>query len=209
MLHLVATRLGKQYGNQWILRQVSLDIPPGRHLAVTGVNGSGKSTLLKLLAGAAQPSEGSMEYTSAGKKIPVESVYRHISWAAPYVQPPLQLKLDELYALHFRFRPCRLAQAQACLEALELARHTSKRLSELSSGLLQRAQLGLALFTDTPVLLLDEPTGFLDEAGRSHMLRLIGEHSQGRTLLLASNDPREYAHISARIQIVQGRVKAL
>jgi ABC-type multidrug transport system ATPase subunit len=209
MPHVVASGLGKQYGRQWIVRHVALDLPPGTHLAITGANGSGKSTLLKLLAGAAHPTQGTVQYMLQGKPIPQESHFSYLSWAAPYVQPPLQLQLAELYRLHFAFRPCRLPSPEACLEALGLQAHSLKRLSELSSGLLQRTQLGLALFTDTPLLMLDEPTSFLDATTRDLMMALIRSHSQGRTLLLASNEPREYAHLSQRVLIQNGRLQPL
>lgn len=209
MPHVVASGLGKQYGRQWIVRHVQLDLPPGTHLAITGANGSGKSTLLKLLAGAAHPTQGTVQYVRHGKPLPQEAHYSYLSWAAPYVQPPLQLQLAELYRLHFAFRPCRLLSPEVCLEALGLEPHTHKRLSELSSGLLQRAQLGLALFTEAPLLMLDEPTSFLDATTREMMMALIHTHSQGRTLLLASNEPREYEHLTQQVRIANGRLQPL
>lgn len=183
--------MGKQYGTQTLFRGLELAIEAGSTWLIKGANGTGKSTLLKILAGYERPTWGSIGYTLAGHKLDPDQLALHLSWYGPYIGRYSQLKLQEWYGLHFRFRPCLLGSAAQCLEATQLSAHGSKRLSELSSGMLQRAAVGLALFTQSSLLLLDEPTSNMDSERAEQTLGLIDTHLNGRTLVLASNLERE------------------
>jgi ABC-type multidrug transport system ATPase subunit len=109
-----------------------------------------------------------------------------------------------MYGLHFKLKPCRLSGGiEACIEALNLAPHRQKALRHFSSGMLQRAKLGLALFSASDVLLLDEPTSFMDEANIRFALSLIEQHQGNRTLLLASNLPHEMELAPLKVSLIQ------
>jgi ABC-type multidrug transport system ATPase subunit len=202
MLSLNATTLGHQYHHRWVFRGVELAMAPGEAWVITGDNGSGKSTLLRILAGKMAPAMGEVQYRLGGKPLSPRELYRHLSWMGPQHELYDDLRLLEATQLHFRFKPCALSGgADEVLRRLDLLHHAHKPLKLLSSGLLQRARLGLALYSQTPLLILDEPTSYLDPHQAERMLTLIDEARQGRTYILASNRPEEYQQLSNRLAL--------
>lgn len=193
MMQVSLSGTGIQFQQRWLFSNLSLELAPGSFTLITGRNGSGKSTLLRLLAGQMAPHEGSAQWQLNGIHIPPEEVYAHLAWAAPSIEPPPELTVADAYELHFAIKPCLLPSWKHCLAELELDSHAHKPLARLSSGLLQRARLGLALYSNTPMLLLDEPTEFMDETNAARALALVRQYSQGRTVAVASNLPREFA----------------
>ena len=77
--------VAKRYRREWILRKVNLVIESGSSIAIEGPNGSGKSTLLRMLSGHLTPSKGKISYSVQGSPVPLDEVYRHLSYAAPYI----------------------------------------------------------------------------------------------------------------------------
>ncbi len=201
MMAIEARGLGHQFNQHWVFRNLAFSIPAGGSLAILGANGAGKSTLVKLIAGQLTHTEGTLAHTVAGKTIEAENLYRHLSWCAPYIEAYPALTVQESFALHFRFKACLLSGAAECLDMLQLTAHARKPLHQLSSGLLQRVYLGLALFSQSALLLLDEPTSHMDEANAAFALALVTAHRAGRTLVLASNMEREYEHFHERLPL--------
>lgn len=201
---LRATGLGKQFYNRWLFRQISLQLRSGERLAIIGRNGAGKSTLLRMLAGQMIPTEGRVSCTLQGSPVPAARLQEHVSWAAPYVDLYPDLTLAEHIQLHFRFRNCLLDDPASLIPLIGLEAHAGKPLRFYSSGMYQRARVGLALATRADLLLLDEPTSNLDEATAEQMFRLIERFSEGRILILASNLHREYSAIPQRIYLGDG-----
>ena len=122
----------------------------------------------------------------------ITQLYPHISWSAPYLDLYLDLTLEEHLNMHFRFKKCLLDDEKEVMKILQLEKHKHKKLRYYSSGMLQRAKVGLALFTQTPILLLDEPTSNMDTQNADKILTLIEENLQNRIFILASNMEREY-----------------
>lgn len=160
-------------------------------LALTGTNGSGKSTLMRIIAGQMSASEGKCYYIQNEKKIPYEQMYRHISWTGPQIMIYPDFNLSEHINLHFQFKKCLLPNPSEIISLLNLEEHADKKLRFYSSGMLQRVKLGLALFSHSDILLLDEPTSNMDEKNAIFMLSLIEEYRQNRILIIASNLERE------------------
>jgi len=97
--------IGRRYNREWVFRKLDHTFVCGKKYAVLGPNGSGKSTLLKTLSGSLAPSEGKLRYERAdGTEIPPESVYRHLTIAAPYAELIEDLSLREMLDFHFRFK---------------------------------------------------------------------------------------------------------
>lgn len=201
MLELSASELGHHFNHRWLFRRLRCQLAPAEILAVLGPNGSGKSTLLSLFAGQRRPIEGTLSWKLDGRALPPEQVYRHLAWSGPFTELYPDLSLAEAFRLHFRFKSCLLPSRDDCLHELRLQHERNKPLKYFSSGMLQRAKLGLALFTDSALLMLDEPTSFMDSANARFSLNLIEEHRQSRTTLLASNLPREVEGIRARLSL--------
>lgn len=191
-LHIALQQVGKQFYRRWIFREISTELAPGSRLALVGTNGSGKSTLLRIIAGQLGPTEGTVSYHQAGKRLNVASVYQHISWAGPQVEMYTELSLEELLDFHFRLKPCLLSSPTDIIALLRFEGHSQKPLKYFSSGMQQRAKVGIALLTASPVLLLDEPTSNMDAENARRMLLLIEQYRKGRTFVLASNMEREF-----------------
>ena len=193
--------VGKKYIRNWLFKDISFSLREKKKLALVGTNGSGKSTLLRIIAGQTSPSKGKIRYKEAGKNIPLDQAYQHISWMGPYLEVFPELTLEELFNLHFRFKAPLLSSIEEIIEKLNLSADKHKMLNYYSSGMLQRAKVGMALFSSSQVLFLDEPTSNMDKKNAQLILRLIEEFLGNRLFVLASNMEREYEAFSHKLQL--------
>lgn len=192
---------GKRYNREWIFRSISYRFASPGHYAITGSNGSGKSTLLQVIGGATTHSEGEIQYTFQGKTVSnSDAVYRHLAIAAPYLELIEEMTALELLQFHHGFKPLSLPVTEI-LSQVQLGRAADKQIRYFSSGMKQRLKLAQAFFSETPLLLLDEPTSNLDADGIAIYHRLIETCTNNRLVLISSNDPQEYESCSAKIKI--------
>lgn len=202
MLKIQLEKASKRFQYEWIFKNLSLDLKQGDSLAITGGNGSGKSTLLKCLSGAIPISSGKITFENAGQAIPESDWYKYLSISAPYLELPEEFSLLELINFHFKFKsPLDQIQSRELVEILYLDQHLAKPVSQFSSGMKQRLKLGLALFSDVPLILLDEPTSNLDKKGIAWYTDLIKSHQNNRTVVVCSNEPREYEFCKQKLAL--------
>lgn len=202
MLEITAEGLGKKYFREWIFRKADYHFHTGRAYAVTGPNGSGKSTLLKTLSGAIPATEGKLRYELNGKKIESDNWPRYLSYAAPYLELIEEFTLQELLQFHFSLKKRQNEIKEENLaEKMLLKDALFKQIKYFSSGMKQRLKLGLAFFTDTPLLLLDEPTSNMDSRGVDWYLSQIEEVKEKKLLIICSNQPSEYGFCQEVIDI--------
>jgi len=193
--------VGRRFNQEWIFRNIDYSFLPGEKYAVLGPNGSGKSTLLSVLLGNLSPSEGTISYKS-GIDIPVEDIYKSISFAAPYLDLIEEFTLQETISFHFKFKAFYEGMsAESVLDLLGLAKSQDKALKYFSSGMKQRTKLVLACCSNTPLLFLDEPTSNLDKQGMSWYLQLIERFSANRTLIIGSNQESEYSFCNHFVEL--------
>jgi len=193
--------VGRRFNQEWIFRNVDYTFLPGEKYAVLGPNGSGKSTLLSVLLGNLSPSEGQISYRAA-QDVPVEEIYRSISFAAPYLDLIEEFTLQETINFHFKFKAFYEGMsAGSVLDLLGLAKSQDKALKYFSSGMKQRTKLALACCANTPILLLDEPTSNLDKQGMAWYLQLIERFSEKRMLIIGSNQESEYSFCNHFVQL--------
>lgn len=182
-LHL----LGKRFKQRWLFRQLNCAVySPG--IAILGPNGSGKSTLLQIISGFILPTEGKVAWKMSGKDIPASLLHQYVSISTPYLDIIEEFTFPELILFQQKFKPLRhnLTPADVLrISGLESAAHT--RLFDYSSGMKQRAKLSLAIFSDTPALLLDEPCANLDTSAILWYNDIINEFTKNRLLIIASN----------------------
>lgn len=177
-------------------------IAAGNRYAVLGPNGSGKSTFLQVLAGSLTPSEGAVEYRLGTDVIDVDGIFEHLSMAAPYLELVEEFTLTETIDFHFRFKKFRPGlDAPELIRLLNFGNSAHRQVRHFSSGMKQRVKLALAIGSDTPLLLLDEPTANFDEQGIQWYHSLIDRFAQGRTVVVCSNQPHEYAFCPEHIVI--------
>jgi ABC-type multidrug transport system ATPase subunit len=185
--------LSKRFNREWIFRDLTFHFQSDKIYAITGPNGSGKSTLLQILWGQMPPSSGTITYFSGDDKIPDEHIYQLVSIATPYMDLIEEFTLQEQLEFHFKTRRVKTAYTVAqIIEALYLEEATDKYISNFSSGMKQRLKLGLAFYTDSPVLFLDEPGTNLDERAFAWYTEHLEKFRPGKLVFIASNQPDEY-----------------
>jgi ABC-type multidrug transport system ATPase subunit len=202
------SRLGKKFNKAWLFRNIDLEMETGGSYALLGINGSGKSTLLQLIAGNISPSEGSIIYQNGNDPISSEEIYSHISLSAPYLELPEELTLNEIIDFHFRFKDVHpLLSAGSILEITGLKTSADKPLKLFSSGMRQRVKLCLAICSDTPLLLLDEPCTNLDAQGVEWYMEMIRKFGSNRITLVASNQQQEYSFCRERLNLADYKLR--
>jgi ABC-type multidrug transport system ATPase subunit len=200
-MKLEASNLAKRFNREWIFRRFDYTFEPGKIYAITGPNGSGKSTLLRILWGQLPASSGDVKHFVDGQ-ISLSEVYRHVSIATPYMDLVEEFTLEEMVDFHFKFKKAIPGMTrQDIIARLDLRDGGGKAVASFSSGMKQRLKLGLAFFTSTPFLFLDEPSTNLDERSLRWYRGLLDE-LQNRLVLIASNQPHEYPETAARIDIM-------
>lgn len=199
-MHIQLKNAGKRYNREWIFRHLSVTIAAGARCAITGANGSGKSTLLQLIAAAIEPSEGTIEWTQENKPIAAENMYRYIGFCAPYLQLIEEMTAMEFLVFHNNFKPLSHPPAQI-LEIVQLSKAKDKAIQFYSSGMKQRLKLAQAIFTLSPLLLLDEPCSNFDLNGIELYHHLIENYTKEKTLVVSSNDENEYRFCGQVISI--------
>ena len=193
---------GRRFNQEWIFRNFSYQFKMGEKYAILGPNGSGKSTLLSVILGNLSPSEGTIDYQNEGKAIREDEIYQYISFAAPYLDLIEEFSLQETIDFHFQFKGFQEGMdAAQVLHRLGLAKSQDKPLKYFSSGMKQRTKLALACCSDTPILLLDEPTSNLDVQGINWYHQLIGDYAQNRLVVVCSNQEVEYSFCDHFIQV--------
>jgi ABC-type multidrug transport system ATPase subunit len=202
MNQLLVESVSKKYHRTWIFRDLSFSLSEGQSLILTGPNGSGKSTLLRILAGRESPSEGKVSLRLGGQDVPRDQWYRHLGWAGPWMDLYPDLTLAEMAKLHFSLRTCLVPQGfSGVIDVLALGQHRDKQLRVFSSGMLHRVKVGLALFSQSSLLLLDEATANLDPENAAFIFQLISEYQKDRMLIFATNAADEFDRFGTRLHL--------
>ena len=217
---LLATGIVAGYAGRQVLKQVDALIPDGKITAMIGANGSGKSTLLRTLARIIQPVQGTVLLD--GKSIfslPGKTVARTLALLPQNPLSPDGLTVRQL--CHFGRHPHKtlLARLTAddeniideALSATGLSDLAERNLDELSGGQRQRAWIAMALAQETPLLLLDEPTTYLDIAHQIEVLELLRKlnRTRNRTIVMVVHDLNQAAQFADHvIALVNGAVHA-
>ena len=193
-MKILLENLGKKFRKEWIFRKVNLTFELGNNYTFVGPNGSGKSTLLQVLAGAMPHTEGNITYSSENQAVNIDEIFKKIVIAAPYLELVEEFTLQESVEFHQKFKPLKdNISATQLIDLLQLSAHKDKTVKNFSSGMKQRLKLGLAFYSESPIILLDEPTSNLDVQGTAWYLEQIEKHTANRLLIICSNQPNEYA----------------
>lgn len=193
-MEIVLDQIGHRFNREWIFRNISAGFTSGNAYAILGTNGSGKSTLLQIISGHLYPSAGKVQYTLHNSVVPDEKVFNHVSLAAPYAELIEEFTLEEMVSFHLKFRKLiNGLDSGSLIEMTGLGRSRGKALKYYSSGMKQRVKLALAILSDVPVVLLDEPASNLDAEGIAWYRDLVAGHAADRIIIICSNSqPAEY-----------------
>lgn len=195
---LAVADLELRYGPRSVIDGLSLTVPHAGFTVIIGPNGCGKSTLLRALSRMLRPASGVVSLDGADlARLRTKQVARRISTLAQAPATPTAITVADLVArgrnpYQSILRQWSAADDAAVTRALaevEMTEHAERLVEELSGGQRQRAWLAMALAQETPILLLDEPTTYLDISHQVDVLDLCSRlHAGGRTLVAVLHD---------------------
>jgi ABC-type multidrug transport system ATPase subunit len=199
---MLLSKAGKRFNRDWIFRNFSFEFLAGQSYAIVGPNGSGKSTLLQTLSSSMEVSEGVIEWQINNQKIDTEKVYKHISISAPYLDVIEEMTAMEFLSFHNQFKSYQAGiSVRGIIEIIGLEKAANKQIRYYSSGMKQRVKLAQAIFTNAPLLLLDEPCTNMDATGIQLYHDLIKNYCQDKTIIVSSNDVVEHSFCNEQINI--------
>ena len=189
----------KRFNKEWIFKNLSFQFEAGKDYALVGNNGSGKSTLLQIIAGYSGLTKGSIDWNP----FDANTIYEQISFAAPYLELVEEFTATEQFEFQAQFKPIQKdLSTEKILELIGLKNAAHKQIRYYSSGMKQRLKLALAIFSDCPILLLDEPCSNLDKEGYALYDTLIKEYAMHKLIIVGSNDPAEYHFCKAQVNLM-------
>lgn len=205
-LYITLQNAGKRFNRDWIFRKFDHTFETGKSYAITGPNGSGKSTLLQCIASSTQISEGTIKNRSMANGessiINDEDFFKLIAIVAPYLEVIEEMTATEFLQFHASFKPLITSiTIPEILETIGLQAAANKQIRFYSSGMKQRIKLAQAVFSDVPVLLLDEPCTNLDAPGYDLYHRLINDFCKDKIIIVSSNDINEYDFCTEKLSI--------
>ncbi len=217
LTHLEIDNLSSRYGNDSILKGVSLSVDQGEVLSIIGPSGSGKSTLLRVLIGLTPPSggvvhlpEGAVDYGSRRSlralrdKMSIVfqeyNLFQNMTVMRNVTVAPIKIRK--------RSRDQVEGEALALLEKVGMAHKRDAYPDELSGGQQQRVAIARALATKPDILLLDEVTAALDPERVNEVLETIRAlTSEGITMLIVSHEMAFVREVSTRVAMMdEGRL---
>ncbi len=201
------------YDRSIISRELSIGVPDGSFTAIIGPNGCGKSTLLRALARVLVPSEGRVVLDGrAIGEYKTKQVARILGLLPQSSLAPEGIRVADLVArgrspyqsLIQQWRPSDEQAVSRALEATRLTELSDRLVDELSGGQRQRVWVAMLLAQDTPIMLLDEPTTFLDIAHQYELMELFRDfHDSGKTLVAVLHDLGQAARYADHLIVMR------
>ncbi|GJM27794.1 MAG: heme ABC exporter ATP-binding protein CcmA [Cyclobacteriaceae bacterium] len=192
-MKIVLDKVSKRFNQNWLFKELDYQFTFGSSYAITGANGTGKTTLLKIISGMIPCSKGTIDHFLDDKKLEPDHLYKYLSFVAPYMEIPEELSFNEFLKFHFTLkRKIKGYSIPDIALSAGLSHAAHKPLHTFSSGMKQRAKLAMGFFSETPVLLLDEPTTNLDLAGTQWYRQEMKKLRPDKLLIISSNQTSEY-----------------
>lgn len=192
--------VSKKFANQFVLKDINLNIDDGEQVLFVGQNGAGKSSLMRTILGEYIPTSGSVAIDGFDSFKQRSRALRGISFV-PQTPPPLKLSLNEL--IYFAERTADASRAgivKFCDEMeLDLSSNLNKPFHKLSGGMKQKFLIALAFGRASKAMIFDEPTANLDPSAREHFKTLLRKYAKDKSLIF----------ISHRLDEVEGLVKRM
>lgn len=194
--------ISKRFQRHWIFKDINTAFLSANAYAILGANGSGKSTLMRVIAGIQNPSVGKVKYSLNDTEIKQDKIFSYVSFCAPSQEIVEEFTLSEFLNFHFSFKQIHSnLSVSDIIDLTGLDAAKDKQIADYSSGMKQRVKLAQAIFTDSPILLLDEPCTNLDDNGVKQYHSWIAEFTKDKLVIVASNDNKEYSFCKNFIQM--------
>lgn len=196
-----------------LLSQMNLTLEEGALTALIGRNGAGKSTLLRAVSGSERPLGGSIIVNGKDlSRLPYSEVARMIALVSTERLMVGALTVREMVELGRQPHTGFMGRLDAhdrevvnrALASTRIMHMSEKMMSQLSDGERQKVMIARALAQETPVIILDEPTAFLDVANRIRTMQLLSQlaHEQGKAVLLSSHDISQTLRLADSLWLV-------
>ncbi|HIW90596.1 MAG TPA: ATP-binding cassette domain-containing protein [Candidatus Corynebacterium avicola] len=199
---LVVDDLTVSFRRHRVLDNISLRARPGRVYALLGLNGAGKSTLFNAVLGLVKPDDGRIRVQGRDwDRACLDDIGASVNGPALYPQ----LSATNNLLVHARLTGTDPSVIPGLLEEVGLAHTGRKHARSFSTGMKVRLALAIALLTDPPVLLLDEPQNGLDPQGISYLRELIRRLAdEGKSVIISSHQLSEVARMADDIGVLAG-----
>lgn len=218
-MRLRTENLTVSYGSQTVLDGLSLTLPEGKITALLGPNGCGKSTLLNCFSRLLAPKSGTVWLEEHPiNRLTSRQFARQLALLPQHHLTPEGITVRELVSygrspwvsLWGRLSVEDNARVNVAMSQTQTHHLAERRLTELSGGQRQRAFLAMVLAQDTPVVLLDEPTTYLDINHQVELMRLMGTlKTQGKTVVAVLHDLNQASRYCDHLVVLaNGRVMA-
>ena len=204
-------------GNVMVLKGVNVEAKPLEFISIVGANGAGKTTLLKVVNGMLKPFKGQVSVlgqdlgqcnslSALRKDIAVVPQKSNSNRFPIRVEEAVMMGRYGKIGLLRNPKPKDWEKAYEAMEAAGIRQFSKKLVYELSGGEQQKVALARALAQEPLILLLDEPTTYLDSASRSEIMEIIhsAHHQKGLTTLLVSHDPHLVEQYSDKTYLLEG-----
>lgn len=216
MTAITTNRLTVGYRGHRVVEDISLSLPCGRLVCLLGPNGAGKSTLLRTLCGFQPPIAGTV--TISGSDITTMSaaeVARLVS--VVLTDRPLTPSLTAAEMVGMGRAPYtgfwgRLSDddrrlVSEAMQTVGIAPLATRRMGQLSDGELQKVMIAKALAQHTPVIVLDEPTAFLDYPSKVAVMKTLARlaHDEGKTILMSTHDLELAAQLGDELMEIENK----
>lgn len=216
MTAITTNRLTVGYRGHRVVEDISLSLPCGRLVCLLGPNGAGKSTLLRTLCGFQPPIAGTV--TISGSDITTMSaaeVARLVS--VVLTDRPLTPSLTAAEMVGMGRAPYtgfwgRLSDddrrlVSEAMQTVGIAPLATRRMGQLSDGELQKVMIAKALAQHTPVIVLDEPTAFLDYPSKVAVMKTLARlaHNEGKTILMSTHDLELAAQLGDELMKIENK----
>lgn len=202
MLSLEKLTIG--YSGRVIASDLTAVLPTGSLTALVGRNGMGKSTLLRTLAGLLLPLSGSVSPMPSARDVAIV-LTTPIGVEALTVADVVALGRIPHTGLTGRLHAADFAAIDHALELCAITHLRERRIGHISDGERQRAMIARAIAQDTPVILLDEPTAFLDYPSKVAVLQLLKRLcAEGKTILFSTHDLELAFQLADRLWMLDG-----
>jgi len=216
---LAADGLRLAYEDRVVVEDLSVAVPDGSFTVVVGPNACGKSTLLRALARTLAPRAGTVLLDGRPiTALPSKDVARRLALLPQGPVAPEAITVEDLVSrgrypyqrLLRQWSPEDARAVAVAMAATGVSDLAARAVNELSGGQRQRVWLAMALAQDTPIILLDEPTTFLDIAHQHEVLDLCADlHDSGRTLVAVLHDLNQASRYATHlIAMKDGRIVA-
>lgn len=195
--------LAKRYGQFTALVGCDLQVQRSEVFGLLGPNGSGKTTLLRMLLGFLRPSSGHAHIDGLDCYRDSVAVHSRLAYLPGEARLPPRMRGRDVLKFFSEVRPQGdLARSLALAERLQL--DISRQIALMSTGMRQKLALAATLATDTPLVILDEPTSNLDPTVRSEVVALVREAQRaGRTVMFSSHVLSEVEQACDRVVILR------